>query len=80
MPRGTEPKYRRPAVPVKLTPFVEALTRAREVGRVCGGDCAGEQHMLVSPAKNRYSVPCEFAGATSTVRCDRTRKWSSMLR
>ena len=30
-PRGTEPKYRRRAVPVKLTPFVEALTQALEV-------------------------------------------------
>ena len=30
-PRGTEPKYRRRAVPVKLTPFVEVLTQALEV-------------------------------------------------
>jgi len=28
VPQGTQPKYRRPEVPTKLTPFVEALTQA----------------------------------------------------
>ncbi len=28
MPQGTQPKYRRPETPTKLTPFVEALTQA----------------------------------------------------
>jgi len=28
VPQGTQPKYRRPAVPTKLTPFIEALTQA----------------------------------------------------
>ena len=28
VPQGTQPKYRRPPVPTKLTPFVEALTQA----------------------------------------------------
>jgi transposase len=28
VPQGTQPKYRRPEVPTKLTPFIEALTQA----------------------------------------------------